>query len=209
MLYAKIDKTNNTIIEFPYRELLSNLQLQMAITQQTQSLPDDAVEVNVQTPSNLSWDQTSKITTIEFLNNAWVANLEVVEKYASNEEKLKAITQLVKDSGTMNLNTLNSKIKELQSTYSITEISSWSTQLSEAQAYQANNSAVVPMLLSIAIARGESVADLATKIVNKANAYNTSYGQILGTYQKNYAVLNSIILSDSTTWNNINSYSWN
>jgi uncharacterized protein YgiM (DUF1202 family) len=65
------------------------------------------------------------------------------------------------------------------------ELASWTKQEAEARAYMADNSVATPMLSALVAARGlgETVANLAKLVIDKANAYQTAYASILGTYQ--------------------------
>lgn len=54
------------------------------------------------------------------------------------------------------------------------EQATWSAQAAEAQAYLADNTASTPILSTLAIARGESVSSLATKVITALTNYNNS-----------------------------------
>lgn len=74
-------------------------------------------------------------------------------------------------------------ISAITSAYPQSEIDTWSTQEAEAIAYQADPAAAVPFLTSQALARGITVADLATLIVTKAATYKLAVGAALGKRQ--------------------------
>ncbi|MBA1443521.1 MAG: hypothetical protein M3H12_00155 [Chromatiales bacterium] len=76
-----------------------------------------------------------------------------------------------------------SAISTITNAYPQSEIDTWSTQEAEAIAYQADPAADVPFLTSQALARGITVADLATLIVTKAAAYKLAVGTALGKRQ--------------------------
>jgi hypothetical protein len=65
------------------------------------------------------------------------------------------------------------------------EMSSWRKQEEEARAYVANNTAATPFLSSLAASRGlgETVLDLANKVIANADAYQAAYSPLLGKYQ--------------------------
>jgi len=65
------------------------------------------------------------------------------------------------------------------------EMATWRTQEDEARAYVADNTVTTPMLSELIIARamGETVADLAGKVIANADAYRTAYTPLLGKYQ--------------------------
>jgi len=59
------------------------------------------------------------------------------------------------------------------------EKSSWSEQLAEAQAYQADPAASVPLLDSLAAVRGISVAEYATLVINANISYTSTRNALL------------------------------
>ena len=63
------------------------------------------------------------------------------------------------------------------------EIDTWDQQRREAVAYKADPLAGVPLLASMATARGWTIADLADRVLLKANAFATGGGAILGAQQ--------------------------
>ena len=69
------------------------------------------------------------------------------------------------------------KMKQLVSKYTEEEQKTWNTQLEEAKAYLADNSASVPMLTEIA--DGVDIGILAQKIVDKATFLQVESGKLL------------------------------
>jgi len=69
------------------------------------------------------------------------------------------------------------KMKQLTSKYTEEEQKTWNTQLEEAKAYLADNSASVPMLTEIA--DGVDIGILAQKIVDKATFLQVESGKLL------------------------------
>jgi hypothetical protein len=65
------------------------------------------------------------------------------------------------------------------------EMASWRKQEDEARAYLADNSVSTPTLSALVVARckGETVLDLATKVVANADAYASVYIPLLGKFQ--------------------------
>lgn len=63
------------------------------------------------------------------------------------------------------------------------EISTWDKQESEARAYTANSSAATPLLSALATARGITLADLASRVIAKADAFAAASGAIIGKRQ--------------------------
>ena len=53
------------------------------------------------------------------------------------------------------------------------EQATWATQLEEAIAYNADNTALTPTLSALSIARGSNVATLASEVINAANNYKS------------------------------------
>jgi len=74
----------------------------------------------------------------------------------------------------------NDKVKELGKNYSVLEQLSLEQQKEEAAKYTANNSASVPMLTTLATARGITVAQLVEKINSKVASFNSSIATLLG-----------------------------
>jgi hypothetical protein len=80
------------------------------------------------------------------------------------------------------------------------ELASWSKQEQQARAYLNDNTAIVPMLSSLIASRGlsESLLQLSTLIVAKADAYELGYSTILGEYQaKVRAIAAATLVSDA------------
>jgi hypothetical protein len=63
------------------------------------------------------------------------------------------------------------------------EHDSWAEQLTEAKAYQADNTASVPMIQALATARGITLAAMVTKVINATTAYNTKVQELLSAKQ--------------------------
>lgn len=75
-------------------------------------------------------------------------------------------------------------LAELSASYPEREVASWSQQVKEAEALQADETAAVPLLDTLAAARGIERADLAARVLAKANAYALASGAIIGTRQR-------------------------
>lgn len=71
------------------------------------------------------------------------------------------------------------RFKELFVDASILEKATWEEQKREALLYQQDNNAQTPLLDVLATGRNISKADLATKILNKVNEYNTKLANLL------------------------------
>nr|WP_321513129.1 hypothetical protein [uncultured Pseudodesulfovibrio sp.] len=64
--------------------------------------------------------------------------------------------------------------------YGAMEMATWDQQYREAEAYQADNQAVVPLLSAIAASRGMTVATLADRIITNRAAWVALSGSIVG-----------------------------
>lgn len=84
----------------------------------------------------------------------------------------------------------------IRSGYTSDEIQSWPQQQAQAEAYNADPGASVPLLAAMAEARGASVSDLVSRILANAAAYSAAYGQALGMRQRRVAQLAAINLDD-------------
>jgi hypothetical protein len=87
----------------------------------------------------------------------------------------------------------NTAISSLVGTTDQYELASWAKQEEEARAYIASNTALTPLLSGMVVSRGigETVLDLAHKIIAKADSYQAAYASILGTYQSKQKAINS------------------
>jgi len=91
-------------------------------------------------------------------------------------------------------------VKELDLQQSDFEMTLWVKQETQARAYQADGTTGV-LLQTLADARSLSVADMAQKIVDKADAYEASVGAILGLLQeKREAIKACATMADMLAW---------
>lgn len=72
----------------------------------------------------------------------------------------------------------------LTPTYPERELLTFDKQEAEARAYQADSGASVPLLTSLAAGRGISVADLAGRVIAKADAFTAASGWLIGQRQR-------------------------
>lgn len=88
---------------------------------------------------------------------------------------------------TMKLASINasceSEIAAISAGYPASEVLSWPKQEAEARAWPADNQAVTPLLDSLAAARGISKAELAGRIIAKADLFAQLSGAIIGKRQ--------------------------
>jgi antitoxin component HigA of HigAB toxin-antitoxin module len=95
------------------------------------------------------------------------------------------------------------ELSALQASYPESEVLSWDKQEREARDYQADSMASVPLITALAEARGVTVADLAGRIIQKADAYTATIGAVLGKRQKLEDQLNQM-----TSWEEMAMVSW-
>lgn len=77
----------------------------------------------------------------------------------------------------------NAAVASLAASYPEREIQSWPQQVKEAEALAADPQAPAPLLTAIADARGLPVAELASRVLNKMNAYAAASGSLIGRRQ--------------------------
>lgn len=77
----------------------------------------------------------------------------------------------------------NTAVAALAASYPEREIQSWPQQVKEAEALAADPQAPAPLLTAIADARGLPVAELASRVLGKMNAYAAASGSLIGRRQ--------------------------
>ena len=101
---------------------------------------------------------------------------------------------------------------DISSKYPRSEMDTWPEQVKEAEAYQADNSASVPMLETIANARGITVADQADRVMTRFSQYTAQVGQAVGKRQKLEEQIQTIAadsnLTDAEKIDQIQAISW-
>lgn len=192
MVYAKVDE-QGTVLDFPYR-----------FDERLGTVPDDAVEVDVTTnlPS-VSWDQVYDYVGVEKNGTEYMATFSVRDRYTNAADKLKGITTLKRVKSNQNEKSFAYLSNKLREKYTDIEIASWDQQRKEAEAYTSDNTVSTPLLSSIASSRSITVFELAEKVTIKSAEYDTAFGSLLGKYQKNRELLNTLDLEDETTWSNV------
>lgn len=88
------------------------------------------------------------------------------------------------------------------------EMASWTIKRAEAEAYQANNAAATPFLSAESTARGVTVADLATRVLNNAAVLQSLEAQIAGNSGKHRDALTSIAADSTKTFADLLAYDW-
>jgi len=85
--------------------------------------------------------------------------------------------------------TFEEEIAAIKTGYVEDEIKSWPQQIAEAEAYQADNTAVTPLLDAMIAATGGTKDELVLRIATNAAQYATVFGAALGKKQKAIADL--------------------
>lgn len=122
-----------------------------------------------------------QITNLDFAQaaiDAWTvaANLE------DNPPPLSLGELSVKKFNYINRKT-DETLSQITSTYPKTEVDSWPKQETEARAYTADQTAPTPLLTAMAEVRGITVADLAARVILKADAFAGIAGAAMGKRQ--------------------------
>ena len=97
----------------------------------------------------------------------------------------------------------NAAISVISASYPETERNSWPKQEAEARAWTANNTAVTPLLSSIATARGSTIADICARVITNADAYAVYAGGMIGKRQAKMiaiAAATTIVELDAILW---------
>jgi hypothetical protein len=84
-----------------------------------------------------------------------------------------------------------SAVAQLTAGYDQQEISSWPQQAEEARARNANANAPAPLVEALANARGMTMTEMVSRILQKESAFKPIFGTILGTKQARLAALES------------------
>jgi len=201
MIYAKIDEQGN-VLEFPYR-----IDEIVRITNQV--LPTDVIEVDSETlKPNTSWNEKLLYDNLVNNNGVYQLSYAVSNRFDTTEQKKKAIAVLVSQHKKQNKATFKSKVLQLKSNYSDDEILSWDAQVKEANDFLNGADMTGSLIETISIQRGITLEEISNRILLKRQAFNNSYGVVLGKFQKNEDILESIDLEDETTYSSIDLYGW-
>jgi len=99
-------------------------------------------------------------------------------------------------------------IGQLTAGYSDAEQKTWQTQLNQARAYVANNTASTPALDALVAARGTTKAVIAPLIIAKAEALELASLTLTGKYQKLTADIAALTLITTTTQADFDAVIW-
>ncbi len=86
-------------------------------------------------------------------------------------------------------------LAQLSAAYPDGEVQSWAQQTREAEALAADPQAPAPLLTAIATARGLSVAELASRVLAKVQAYAMASGAVIGQRQALEDAINAVDLA--------------
>lgn len=197
MMYAKIDEKGN-VIEFPYR------------FDDSTGIPTDAVEVDTnQLKPAIKWDQKLLYDNIQKTpENKYLLSYTISDKFETFAQKQEIIKIIKTQYLRQNLKMFEEKIRELKSGYSADEILSWDIQVDEANKFFNGDDIKNALIDNISKIRGMPIQELATRILQKRDIFLQKYGEILGQFQKNADILDSIQLDDPTTYDCIDNYGW-
>lgn len=186
------------------RKLFSNVSLPKVWNQNVfDSLGIDPVLITPK-PETTGYTQAVRDGATQDANGNWVQAWKIVDMFADYtddegvvhtkaEQEAEYQARLdaeAKASAIAQINqTFEEEIAAIKEGYTEDEIKSWSQQLAEAEAYQANQAASTPLLDAILATRGGTKSELVTKIATNAAAYAYVFGQALGKKQKAIADL--------------------
>lgn len=110
--------------------------------------------------------------------------------YVSPEEEAATVAAIQKADAIRQINqTFEEEVAAIKDGYTEDEIKSWSQQVAEAQAYQADQTAATPLLDAILVNRGGTKDELVLRIAANATQYAQVFGAALGKKQKAIADL--------------------
>ena len=153
-------------------------------------LPDIGVEYNYLQWSDAAWyekywvDLNNHIQSFTSEQVAYLQDLVVNWQQPLGQEGNPTLGQAQGFKKAELLNSFNDATKAIADVLPH-EMTSWKDQEDEARAYVADNTTLTPVLDALVIARGlgETVAELANKVIANADAYRQAYYPLLGKYQ--------------------------
>lgn len=120
--------------------------------------------------------------TCRFIDGGWV--LEVIPQPESEPQpEPPTIAQLIATQLAIVNFDCETAIAKITAGYPSSEVLSWPKQESEARAYIADNAAATPLLDALSQARGVAKADLAGRVIAKADAFSALSGSLIGKRQ--------------------------
>jgi hypothetical protein len=127
-------------------------------------------------PNTLSNDQLAIISSSE-------AEINKVKYYLTDDDKANAIKFMKVVLRKILDEVYDSRFNQLNVAATNLETATWAQQYNEAAAYQADNSAAVPMLQYLAAARNITVAEMVQKVLAARTAYHADLATLLSKKQ--------------------------
>ena len=155
-------------------------------------------------PEVTGYTQAVRNGATQDANGNWVQAWSVVDMFQDTTDMDGVITtkaeheaayqaKLDAEAKAAAINTINSTFEEeiaaVKEGYTEDEIKSWSQQVAEAQAYQADQTVATPLLDAIVSQRGGTKDELVLRIATNATQYAQVFGVALGKKQKAIADL--------------------
>ncbi len=98
----------------------------------------------------------------------------------------------------------DAELKPIKAGYPVGEQQTWDKQEREAREFVADDQTPTPMLTALAEARGITVADLAARVIVKADAFSAYSGGVIGRRQRcedEIDAATNLAAVDAVTWN--------
>ena len=160
-IYCKIDKETGVFLED-------------VVYEQEIFTDENGIETIKPVPDDLIPSQPVGLHKPRWDGAKWVESLTDIEMLAIKKASAQAKV----------IAKFNKTMSQLAGKYSDYERETWPEQKSEAMLYLSDNSAVTPMLTSIANERGMTVSDLATSIILKSVEFSSQSGAAIGRLKK-------------------------
>ena len=127
----------------------------------------------------------------------YASRTELMQPYISPEEEAAIEAERAKSRAIAEINaTFEKEIAAIKAGYTEDEIKSWSQQVAEAEAYQADNTAATPLLDAMVAQRGDTKDELVLRIATNAAQYAQVFGAALGKKQKAIADLDQPVAEE-------------
>jgi hypothetical protein len=202
MLFVQLE-TGLPKTQVQLRKEHSNMSLPQSWTEDTFALLNVARVEKTEAPA-VGQYQTAQKDGIENVGGVWKEKWKVVDMFqdytddegvthtkAEQESAYQAdLDAKAKEAAIAKINaTFEEEIAAVKEGYLEDEIKSWPQQVAEAQAYQADNTAVTPLLDAMVATKGGTKDELVLRIATNATQYAQVFGAALGKKQKAIADL--------------------
>ena len=150
-------------------------------------------------PETTGYTQAVRNGATQDANGNWVTAWQIVDMFSDytddegvlhTKAEQEAAYQAKKDAESKEAaineinSTFESEIAVIKEGYTEDEVKSWPQQIAEAEAYQADNTAVTPLLDAMVAQRGGTKDELVLRIAANATQYAQVFGAALGKKQK-------------------------